>query len=79
MQTTEVGRTIRKARAEKGLSQRQLADDSGVDYKAINRIETGFTKRPYATTLAPLAQRLDLDLEKLLALLDEESVIGQSA
>lgn len=62
----ELSILVRKARATKGLTTRQLADASGVNFKTVNRIETGRIERPHSSTLARLAPYLDLDLEELL-------------
>lgn len=43
---TDVGTAIRKARHEKGLTQRQLADAAGVDITTVGRLERGLTKDP---------------------------------
>lgn len=41
MTLLEIGEIVRKARSEKGLSQKQLAELAGVDQPAISRIENG--------------------------------------
>jgi transcriptional regulator with XRE-family HTH domain len=72
--TVSLSLLIRTARAEKGLTLRQLADLSGVDFKAINRIEKGHTKRPHLQTLAALASHLDIELQELVAAGSPEEV-----
>lgn len=68
----ELSILIRQARAEKGLTLRQLADLSGVDFKAINRIEKGHTRRPHNPTLVALAPHLGLDLGVLLRAIPQD-------
>lgn len=57
---------LTKIRNEKGLSIRQLAAVSGLEYSQIQRIEKGRVNFAF-TTLVALAQGLEADLEDLLA------------
>lgn len=52
-------------RQQKGYSIRQLAAASGLEYSQIQRIEKGKVNFAF-TTLAALAQGLDIDLHILL-------------
>ncbi len=56
---------LTKLRKEKGLSIRQLAASSGLEYSQIQRIEKGKVNFAF-TTLVTLAQGLDIDLHILL-------------
>ncbi len=56
---------LTKLRKEKGLSIRQLAASSGLEYSQIQRIEKGKVNFAF-TTLVTLAQGLDIDLNILL-------------
>ena len=61
----KAGRRVLLARVEAGLSQRALADKSGVDQSTIVRVERGETNiRPM--TLAKLAKALGMPTEELL-------------
>jgi transcriptional regulator with XRE-family HTH domain len=61
----EAGRRVHLARLEAGLSQRALAEKSGVDQSTIVRVERGEGNvRPM--TLAKLAKALDVPVEELL-------------
>jgi transcriptional regulator with XRE-family HTH domain len=61
----EAGRRVLLARLEAGLSQRALAEKSGVDQSTIVRVERGEGGvRPM--TLAKLAKALDMPVEELL-------------
>jgi transcriptional regulator with XRE-family HTH domain len=55
---------LKKLREDKGLSIRQLAASSGLEYSQLQRIEKG--KVNFAlTTLVAIAQGLDLDVHEL--------------
>lgn len=56
---------LTKLRKEKGISIRQLAAASGLEYSQIQRIEKGKVNFAF-TTLVALAQGLDLDVHILL-------------
>jgi len=47
----------------RSLSQRELADKSGVDASTINRLEKGMRK-PWPRTLRKLAASLDIPVEE---------------
>ena len=57
---------LTKLRQDKGLSIRQLAATSGLEYSQIQRIEKGKVNFAF-TTLIALAQGLEVDLHELLA------------
>lgn len=55
---------LKKLREDKGLSIRQLAASSGLEYSQLQRIEKG--KVNFAlTTLVAISQGLDLDVSEL--------------
>ena len=56
---------LTKLRQEKGLSIRQLAATSGLEYSQVQRIEKGKVNFAF-TTLVALAQGLEMDLNELL-------------
>ena len=56
---------LTRLRQEKGLSIRQLAATSGLEYSQVQRIEKGKVNLAF-TTLVALAQGLELDLHELL-------------
>ena len=56
---------LTKLRKEKGLSIRQLAAASGLEYSQIQRIEKGKVNFAF-TTLVALAQGLEVDFPTLL-------------
>ena len=59
--TQEVAKALKAARKNKGLSQRSLAEKSGVLQTQISRIENGATDLRLSTLVA-LARALDLEL-----------------
>ena len=52
---------LRKAREERGLSIRQLAEASGIDKGVISRMESGTTKSPQRASLNRLARVLRIE------------------
>lgn len=63
---------LRVARAEKGLSQEQLASLAGVTRQTISSIETG-QYVPSALLAFVLARRLEKAVEELFTLVGDES------
>jgi transcriptional regulator with XRE-family HTH domain len=57
---------MKQLRNQVGLSQRELAQISGVSNAEISRIETGIRKRTAAATLRALAPYLCISYEELL-------------
>jgi transcriptional regulator with XRE-family HTH domain len=60
------GEIVRRGRLRKGLSLRQLADQAGLDYSRLSRIEHGTRPAPDLATVRGLARSLDLDPVELL-------------
>lgn len=60
------GEYIKHLRNEKGLSQRDLAEKSGVSNAEISRLETGERKKPSPTVLKALHPYLGVSYEELL-------------
>lgn len=61
-----VGSTIKLLREQRGWTQEQFADVSGVAPETIQRIEAGKTRTPRQGTLMALAAALGTDVSKLL-------------
>lgn len=59
-------------RVEKGLTQKQLADECGVALTTIQRIESG-SAEPRPETAFKIAKALDLQLHDILKLTNERS------
>jgi transcriptional regulator with XRE-family HTH domain len=62
---SQVGKTIRKLRQEKGLSQADLADRAGLSREYVNKIEAGRYDPPLSTINA-LARALRVRPARLL-------------
>ena len=61
----KLGQRIKDIRAEKGLSQTELAHKCGKDSQSLERVENGKTN-PSAYYLAELAKALKVPLKDLL-------------
>jgi adenine-specific DNA-methyltransferase len=57
---------IKKFRYEKGLTQRELSDNSGVKYTTLTKLETGFISNPSVGVVYQLALALNTNVENLL-------------
>lgn len=64
-----LGEYVRQKREAIGLSQRQLAQEAGVSFSNISRLESGFSTHPTPGLLKSIADVLDVDLAELLAYL----------
>lgn len=62
--TELLGSNIAKIRAEKGMTQKQLADACDFEKSNMSRIESGNTS-PTLTSLLKIAQALDVDISEL--------------
>lgn len=62
----KVAMNVRVARARVGLSQKELADKSGVCETTISFIENGKQEMIRMSTLQKLAEVLKVDIEELL-------------
>lgn len=65
--TTPLGRLIYDRRVAAGLSQRQLAEDTGVSRVYISKIERGAYRQPRPQVLMKFAKRLNINLADLYA------------
>lgn len=61
----QIGENLRKVRESKGISQEALANDFGLDYTQINRMELGKVNFSISN-LYRLAKALGVDAKKLL-------------
>jgi len=64
------GRTVRKARRDRDLSQEALADEAGLSAKHVGEIERA-NKDPRLTTVLKLATALELRASDLFRQFDE--------
>lgn len=63
--TSELGEAIKRRREERGLSLRDVADETDVSASTLSRIENG-TGRPDADNIARLTQWLDMPVDRLM-------------
>lgn len=59
---TSLGKKISQARNERGMSQSELAETTGISLVSLRKIESGETKRPQGQTKAKLASTLGINL-----------------
>ena len=63
--TSELGGAVRRRREQKGLSLRDVADQTGVSASTLSRIENG-TGKPDADNISRLASWLDMPIERVM-------------
>jgi len=60
METKDFANIIKEARAKEGLTQRELAEKSGVKYSTLVKIETGVIKNPRVMNIIKLQEVIKL-------------------
>jgi transcriptional regulator with XRE-family HTH domain len=60
-----IGEQIKKFRKKKGWSQQKLAEESGLSFNTITRIEQGIGDSPTLNTLVKLVDVLGVGLDEL--------------
>ena len=63
--TSELGDAVRRRREQKGMSLRDVAEETGVSASTLSRIENG-TGKPDADNIARLAAWLDMPIERVM-------------
>lgn len=66
--TTELGKTISRARENMGISQRELARQANMDCAEVSRIEAGKRLKPNVLYLKGIAETLNLSMVDLMKL-----------
>jgi transcriptional regulator with XRE-family HTH domain len=61
----EIGRLVRRSRARRGLTRRQLAEESGISERYLAQIEGG-QGNPSVIVLRTIAQAMDMHITALL-------------
>ena len=61
------GEYLRGLRKRAGLSQRELAEQAGIDFTYLSKIENGRVDPPAEETMRALARALGADADELLA------------
>lgn len=67
MNKNTLGELIKNAREKKGMSQRELSRQSGIDNNTIAKLEKGERKKPNIFALKKIAYILDIDLKNILS------------
>ena len=67
-----IGKTIRELRHKAELTQKELAELSGVNRVTINAIENGYTKSPSVDVLMPLASAFGLTIDEIMVIVVEQ-------
>lgn len=67
MATDAFGEHLRGLRKRAGLSQRELAQQAGIDFTYLSKIENSRVDPPAEGTLRALASSLEADAEDLMA------------
>ena len=57
---------VKRFRLAKGLSQEKLAQEAGVTYSTLTKIEAGYNSNPKVQSLIRIAQALDVTVSDLL-------------
>lgn len=63
---TEVGRRLRSAREQRGMTQKQAAEAAGIATDMISRLENGHYQSPGLRTLLRIADGLGIGVAELL-------------
>lgn len=71
--TQKFSRTLKRLRAEKTLTQEELAQRSGVDYKYLQKLEGHHPSSPTLSTLEKLSKGLGIPLAEFIASVDSET------
>ena len=66
MNSVELKILIETARVEKGISQRELAKQTGISRSTLNDLINGKIKKADIDDLRKIAETLDMSLQKLL-------------
>ncbi|ADD67546.1 transcriptional regulator, XRE family [Denitrovibrio acetiphilus DSM 12809] len=61
------GKKLRQLRTERNMTQEELAEKSGIDYKYLQKLEGQSPSSPTLSTLEKLAVGLDITIIQLLS------------
>ena len=76
--TQDFSRSLKRLRTEKNLTQEELAQRSGLDYKYFQKLEGQSPSSPTLSTLNKLARGLGLSLPEFIANIDADHRQGNS-
>lgn len=69
MPNKNIGKEIAKARENKGLSQRQLANVIDISNAALSKIESGETEIPNPKILKKISKHIDLNYNDMMSMI----------
>lgn len=69
MPNKNIGKEIAKARENKGLSQRQLANAIGISNAALSKIESGETEIPNPKILKKISKHINLNYNDMMSMI----------
>ena len=69
MPKQKIGEEIAKARENKGLSQRQLANAIGISNAELSKIESGERETPNPKILKKISKHIDLNYNDMLSMI----------
>lgn len=69
MPNKKIGEEIAKARENKGLSQRQLANAIGISNATLSKIESGETEIPNPKILKKISKHIDLNYNDMMSMI----------
>ena len=70
--TRNFSRALKQLRSDKNLTQEELAQRSGVDYKYLQKLEGQTPSSPTLSTLDKLAKGLNISLVELMTNIDTD-------
>lgn len=76
--TRKFSNALKRLRTERNLTQEELAQRSGVDYKYLQKLEGQTPSSPTLSTLDKLANGLGLSLPELVMTIDADHEKGNS-
>ena len=62
------GQRLRELRKARGIALRKLAEEAGIDFTYLSKIETGAMPPPSEEAIMALASTLNVDPDELFAL-----------
>ena len=66
MKTLVLAKNLQKLRKEKGLTQEELANKSGIAYTTLVKLEQGILVNPTLKTLQKLADTFQITFDELI-------------
>ena len=64
--SSAIGKIIRENRKKRGWTQQKLAEEAGLCYAIICKIEQGISQEPTINTLIKIADAFDINMDELI-------------